>query len=220
MSSPFLLRTNLDSPAKRIKALRGLTGLKREQFAQRHNISLHTLRSWELGLTNISEKSLQKLLAAFFDEGIFCDQSWILSGEGTSPLGSTPDTPSTKSTNENREDPIVREVTCFLGSNPNHVTTAIKNSQASPLFEIGDIVGGCKINAEQMKHYYGKFCILRTKEFPENLIVQLFYPSDQQDFFYLLSNYPQNVNRFDEFIDKQQIIECAPIIWHRKKFPA
>ena len=73
--------------SQKIRSLRGYLGLSREAFSKKSGIPRETLNQWENNRRkNISEKSVQRIIAAFEQEGIFCTREWLLNDEGDSPL--------------------------------------------------------------------------------------------------------------------------------------
>jgi len=62
---------------KRLKEVRKLLGMSREEFARRLGVSVHTLDKWESGRRRISLEACKKLLSDF---GV--NLNWLIGGKG------------------------------------------------------------------------------------------------------------------------------------------
>lgn len=72
---------------KRLKTLRKLADLTREDIAERYAISASTLRSWEDGrATGLTEQGARRIIGAFKSEGIQCNIGWLMYGKGNQPF--------------------------------------------------------------------------------------------------------------------------------------
>jgi transcriptional regulator with XRE-family HTH domain len=72
----------LDNISKRIRYLRELTGLERQEVEARHQIKVVSLDKWENGRANISTKNIARLINMALDHSIECTTEWLISGEG------------------------------------------------------------------------------------------------------------------------------------------
>ena len=72
--------------AKRLKSLREMTGLSRNDFHKRYGIPRGTLQNWESArFGGLTLKGARNIVIAFNAEGIKCDMDWLLHGTGPSP---------------------------------------------------------------------------------------------------------------------------------------
>src|SRR5437868_3849341 len=88
-SSLVTVSDTLSSPeakSKRLKRIRNLANLTREQVCEEGNINIHTLIGWENGrfggLTRAGAKRLLKRVAR---EGVQCTVEWLLNEIGRGP---------------------------------------------------------------------------------------------------------------------------------------
>ena len=128
------------TPGERIKALRSWMKLSRKEFSKKHNIHEQTLVSWELYNTSLTTASLEKLLAAFKQEGLPVTKEWLIEGKGLSPflIGT-----------EIIENEQATSIANFLKENPNAIVIPVNDSALAPFFEKGDFIGGIKVENEQ-----------------------------------------------------------------------
>ena len=72
--------------ASRLKSLREMTGLSRNDFHKRYGIPRGTLQNWESArFGGLTMKGAKNIIRAFTAEGINCDIDWLLYGTGSSP---------------------------------------------------------------------------------------------------------------------------------------
>ena len=149
---------------------RRLTGLTRQEFCERHGISLSAYKQWEHGKVTISEKTVLFCIQAFLAEGINCSSEWILN-DGDKP-------PSIINSN-NRHLPekfferafenISPEISAFLDvqayqrNNPDCVVHQIKNRAMLPLLRVGDYVGGVPLEKNKLHLAHRELCILEIE---------------------------------------------------------
>jgi transcriptional regulator with XRE-family HTH domain len=70
----------------RLRYVRTMLGKSRADVAEKTGISHDSLRSWELGRSVISMRSVEKVVGAYRKEyGVNLSESWILRGEGEMP---------------------------------------------------------------------------------------------------------------------------------------
>ena len=75
-------KLKLDNYSQRIRHLRTLTNLSREQFEEEFGINRNTLKSWELGKNPITEKAASQLTESLEKGGIICTPEWLIFGIG------------------------------------------------------------------------------------------------------------------------------------------
>jgi transcriptional regulator with XRE-family HTH domain len=143
MAELFMYRNEPSSAerGKRLKQLRGLTGLNREQFAQKATVSKTSISIWEHGREGgLSKAGAQKVICAAQDLGVICDTDWLLSGLGASPhLAAQPPKiilPATVTINREQE------IAAFLQTYDDAVVIEIVDNDCLPAYRKGDKVGG------------------------------------------------------------------------------
>ena len=199
---------------RRIKAVRQLMGYSCPDFAAKTGISQHTLHSWESAKTCLTEKGAQKLVKSVEGLGIDCCASWLLSGEGRSPLRVDFDSP-TSNTDAASALPsnyaarrVEKESIYFLEGSPNSTSLLISDSSMSPVFEVGDIIGGVEEKDHVAGIFQGSIYIVQTAT--EKLIRRL-YTSDQG---YILI--PEEATAHPTHV-LQEIEKLFLVVWARKR---
>ena len=190
---PSFSETILGSPGERIRTLRKALKIQRDVFCTKHDISKHSMRSWELGIYEISSRSLDKLVDAFQKEGLLCSSSWILTGKGPEPFFCTTqnneDTPSNQNSLSSSST-VEAEAQFFLEAAPHRHILIVKDKVAS--FSKGDFVGGIEISPEDYKDHMGKWAIIQKNDGVSPLVLKILAQGD---------------------ID---LSICAPVVWHRR----
>lgn len=147
----------LNSPGKRIMHVRKLSGLSRSGFQDASNISQHTIQSWELEKSILTEKGAAKLAEAINQLGITCSKQWLLSGKGPSPSLQT----SKESSLDNKLT-IDKEIETFLQFNDEAIVVATPDDGVDPYISKGTYVGGIK--TQQYSNLINKICIVETND--------------------------------------------------------
>ena len=71
---------------ERLKRIRHLGNLSREEFCEGSEINLATLISWEVGrFGGLSSKGAKRVIARAAKEGVFCTIEWLLYEIGVGP---------------------------------------------------------------------------------------------------------------------------------------
>jgi hypothetical protein len=122
------------SPGARVRLLRIVLGVSREVFCRTHGINLNTLVSIELDRLKISQKQMQKLLAAFAREGLNIDEAWIREARGQLPARlARPDM---------LPEQWLEGWARFFCDHRNAVLATVQGSAMEPFYSHGDLVGG------------------------------------------------------------------------------
>ncbi len=202
----------LNTIANRIRYLRNLTGLKREEVEVRHYISVSSLEKWENGRANISAKNISRLINMALDYAIECTPEWLISGEGHPPK-----TITTSSLNEyqnsvgNTVEMILRDLNYFKITYPQGLTLMVSDDSMADYYTNGDFVGGLPIDLNKLKEYLHHACIVRTADGKIRLR-RIGY--DGAWFLYGTNTR----HKGSPYLEKDvKITEVAPVFWHRLK---
>ena len=153
---------------KRIKLARNLSGLTRKDVFEKYCINPNTMRAWEKGTNLLTENKASTIIEMFAQEGINITTEWLLYGENPE----VPKDPGISSVNQNLKDAInlrgdlkiLEEVNFFLDNNNNSVSCLISDETLSPMFSVGDYVGGIKSIGKKIIELVGEFCIVITTD--------------------------------------------------------
>ena len=141
----------VETIGSRIKSLRIMCNLSRPKFCARHGIGFPALRSWEMDISTLSDKSLYRLLSAFKAEGIIVDPVWLRTGSGIAPTLTTQDKVNLNlSQAPNSLNPIQNEVDTFLSNNPTRKIITADHDYPTLNLKSGDFIGGIKINVNDL----------------------------------------------------------------------
>lgn len=125
---------------QRLKQLRQLAKLKRDELAHLAKVSKASISYWEnASLSELSQSGAEKVVRAIQEKkGIDCSVEWLLFGIGMQPRIKNL---SSQNNLGNTVNTLNQEIDLFL-SNAGTVMFQITSSTMRPVFEIGDIVGG------------------------------------------------------------------------------
>lgn len=70
---------------RRLRMLRILSGLTRQELFKKMSISPSTMNTWETGRVELTEVGANRVCMAFTRVGILCTKEWLLNGTGTPP---------------------------------------------------------------------------------------------------------------------------------------
>jgi hypothetical protein len=156
----------------RLRATLNLMQLSRQNIADHHDISSHTLHAWMCGVRTLSEKGAKRLCNIFRQEGWFCTPEWLVTGQGISPTKvenycEADVTVLTSAVNAKRyldEDfAIAKEAAFFTSTHSNAQVLMIGDDAMEPLFSTGDYVGGINISPEKFDFLVGQPCIVEVE---------------------------------------------------------
>ncbi|MDR2067698.1 MAG: helix-turn-helix transcriptional regulator [Holosporaceae bacterium] len=70
---------------RRLRMVRALTGLSRQELHEKIGIATSTVDTWESGRVELTEKSAERICLALRKVGIYCACEWLLTGAGMPP---------------------------------------------------------------------------------------------------------------------------------------
>lgn len=224
----LLQNSALSSPmvkAERLKRVRNLANLSREEFCSDGCVKLATLISWEIGrFGGISRKGAMTVIARVAQEGVFVTPEWLLHEVGVGPevqadykklakpkekLKSNIKIPSEK----NR---IIEELLVFKNLNKNSIDFLINDDTMLPHYQPGDYVAGTSRFDDQIKLLIGYDCIVQAKD--GRIWMRHLQQGPRFDSFNLISTNLRTKEK-DAIIYDIELASAAPIIWHRKTEP-
>lgn len=150
---------SFDHLGQKVRYLREKSGLSRNQFEKKFGISVNTLKSFETGQREITS-SKEILLKNIFNTLGF-DLNYPLAEAENGSIAKQEKPAILNKTEIN----IKLEIDYFKQLNPNYVLYTIGDTGMSPLFCIGDIVGGEQFSHKDMfAKFTGLICIVTTYE--------------------------------------------------------
>jgi transcriptional regulator with XRE-family HTH domain len=149
--------------AKRLKALRQMTGYTMREFARKCQIGFTTLNHWEnvLSKSGLSKRGAERVVDFLSREGVYCDLGWLYAGNGPAPeivdpskLVKLNQKVLEVAQDELRDSLKINyaadywdEIGFFKNKNPEHLIFVVKDTEMSPIYMPGDILAGIKIKS-------------------------------------------------------------------------
>ncbi|MDF2866628.1 MAG: helix-turn-helix domain protein [Gammaproteobacteria bacterium] len=134
---------------KRLKRIRQIAGLTRDELAALIEVSKATLSYWEnASLSRLSDKGAGKVIKALAKYGVNCSLEWLLLGIGNTPqvkmlgLPNSDIIAASSSSLPIFSGDLQAEIDLFQSLNSNSVITTLNHAAMSPIIEIGDTIGG------------------------------------------------------------------------------
>lgn len=200
---------------KRLKTLRKLADLTREDIAQHYEISSSTLRSWEDGrATGLTEQGARRIIAAFKNEGIQCSIGWLLYGKGNPPSIENAVLQTPKIPLVNKKTEIMSELNYFINRHSNATYCIIQDDAMEPFFFKGDYTAGNQRYADAIEELVGQHCIVETKSGEKH--VRLLRKGSKPNHYHLLCLNPKTTVELPTLYNVS-LVSAAPVIWWRKE---
>src|SRR3990167_1783271 len=208
----------IEMRAKRLKRIRNLANLSREELCIGTDINQYTLVGWENGrFGGLSHKGAEKVIARIKKESVHCSVEWLMEGTGSGPsVNPIPAMPKEELLNLSEEIIMAYELEFFKAKNPNAVDLIVDDEGMLPQYHIGDIVAGKKRTCREIEFTVGSDCIVETS-YGEKLFrnVRAGKHKNQQSYTLVCTN--STMTAKPSVISDVELIYAAPVIWHRKK---
>lgn len=211
----------------RVKRIRHLANLSREELCAGGEINLATLISWEVGrFGGLSQKGAMRLIARVAKEGVFCTPDWLLYEVGAGPQVVAdykkvtqadviePDQLSPNSFDESTV--IVEELMVFRKLNKHAIDYIVDDDAMLPFYCVGDYVGGTKRLGDKVRALVGLDCILQTKD--GRIVMRRLHAGPSANTYNLVGVNLLSTSK-NAIIYDVEIHAAAPIIWHRRREP-
>ncbi|NKB46607.1 MAG: hypothetical protein GKR77_02360 [Legionellales bacterium] len=203
--------------AKRLKRLRQLANLSRQDLEKNYGIKYPTLKSWELGnYGGLTRKGAAKLLSIFAQHHVECHLEWLLYGKGAEPSLISSITvlehdAACSSEAEKELQWIQQELQCFRQHYQHSMVMHVNDDNMTPYFTQGEYIAGVKYYDVVAEQILGRACIVETVD-GETLfrVVQ----KGQSKNKYNLVHY--NLASINPVLYNQELISVTPIIWRRQ----
>ncbi len=161
-------RSSPDARAERLRRIRNLANLSREQMCEDGLINMNTYKGWEIArYGGLPVDGAERVISRVAREGVLCTSDWLLHEVGTGPL-IQPDyyrvreEPASYQVLKNCEQAIIHELLVFRSQFPGSLDFKIEDNGLSPYYYIGDYVAGIKRFGEDIASLVGENCIVQT----------------------------------------------------------
>jgi transcriptional regulator with XRE-family HTH domain len=212
-------RSNPSSRGKRLRTIRSMAGLTRDQLEQKYGLSTYTVQSWESARAGgLTQRGAERFVPIAQNEGIYCTVDWLMYGVGEPPrptylqLNPKPE-PDYK---QDEATAITQELLLFRSLNRDAIDFVVSDNGMEPYYCKGDYVAGKRYFDDSIARLVGHNCIVQTIN--NEILLRRVKQSKQEGFYNLLCLNPDTV------IDRttlynQKLISAAPVIWHRRRDP-
>lgn len=208
-----------DSPemrAKRLKRVRNLANLTREQMCGDKEINRNTLIGWENArFGGLTMSGAKKILAKVLHEGVHCTLEWLMNGTGPEPsVNPIPLVQENNSVELNEDLIITYELAFFKAKNSHAADLIVDDEGMLPQYHEGDYVAGKKKTGAAIQHTLGYDCIVQTET--GEILLRNVREGKAPGTYTLVCNNPA-VRKRNSVVPDVKLIYAAPVIWHRKK---
>lgn len=206
----------------RVRRLRNMANLSRQDMCRDEEFKLDTLIGWELARHGgLTQKGAVKIIKCVAKEGVICTVEWLLYNIGSGPIVVTNSEDIQESliktspvTDEDQF--ILEELLLFRKNNPDSVELHIMDDHMSPIYNKGDYIAGIKRYQDKLQSTIGFDCIV--KPFEGEIKARRVLAGNLPNQYTLL---PINLTgeTSSKILTNIPLIFAAPIIWHRRKNP-
>ena len=137
--------------SNRMKSARALSGLTQEKFAEKNDISLTSLKCWEMGRAVPRREGVQSYINALNKLGIEISLSWIFEGSGPGPTymnGTQIEKPKITSDYFDTQIDLFKKNLLAKGYNP--IVSHVNDDDMMPHFKQGDVIGAFYVTMNEV----------------------------------------------------------------------
>ena len=205
--------------AKRVWALRQLTGLSRRDFAKEFGIAAGTLQNWEDPNGNgLSEKGAYRICRALKNSGVYCSVEWLMHGIGDQPQADTKLPVMPHLDNELSSDydqtALKAELRLFCTHYPESIFFQIPDDSMLPEYNQGEQVAGIRYYNADISHLIGQDCIVLLST-GEQLFRRLRHSTIPGLYDLIALNNETKISR--PYYYEVNLVYAAPVLWWRRK---
>jgi hypothetical protein len=211
--------------AERLKRIRHLSNLSRNEICKDNELNPHTLKGWEIGrYGGLTVKGAEKVLERIRDEGVCCTPEWLLFeiGKGPTIIGdyakmkemkaiAVLDTPVVFG---NEEQQISEELNFFKSHYKHTLEIIVEDDGMLPFYRIGDYLAGVPLFKENIAKLIEENCIVLTEE-GEIFLRKIRKGSQEGHFNLTCINTESSVT--EPILYDVKLIAAAPVIFQRRK---
>ena len=216
--------TSPKAKGERIRRIRHLANLSREDFCSDGEINITTLISWEIGrFGGLSAKGASRVIARVAKEGVFCTPEWLLYEIGVWPevkadykkAQAKPEVENQINTSSENSI-VIEELMLFRKLNKHAIDFIVEDDVMFPHYRIGDYVAGTKRFGTKIATLVSWDSIVQTSD--GRIMMRNLQRGPRNNSYNLIStNLHTKVK--DAIIYDVELVAAAPILWHRRKEP-
>lgn len=222
---PEEIKSSRQARAKRLKRLRKITGLSRQEFTKRYGISRGTMQNWETArFGGLTEKGAKLVLGAFRSEGVHCSFEWLMYGVGLGPQLSeslygasvgpneTTQTPQERAGSE--DEVIAKELEKFKQLNVDTIDMIVEDDGMLPLYQTGERVAGRKYYGKDIDRITDRDCVVETQS--GQVMLRYLRAGSRSGVYSLVCVNPKTSVATPIQYDVS-LASAAPVVWMRRK---
>lgn len=226
MKASIFPSTQAQARGLRLKRLRLLAGLTRQDLLIKYNIKPNTLKSWEVGCyRGIPQESAKKMLAIYQQEGVICSLDWLMEGVGMVPnviaAFTSLDQKQMESSSvisqshiEREEKQILTELMVFRKQHDNSVDCIVSDDTMEPCFLVGDRVAGVACSETAIDSLIGKICIVGLQD---GILLVRCLMAGTKPHHYSLQALNPHTTALNATLKNNKLQFAAEVIWVRRK---
>jgi DNA-binding XRE family transcriptional regulator len=216
IENPTLSPDSPEMRALRLKRVRNLANLNRDQMCQDGEIKRNTLIGWECArFGGLTTNGATKVLSRITREGVHCSLEWLMDGEGPEPsVNPLPLIKNDGCIKLNEDILIAYEIEFFKAKNWNTVVYKVDDEGMHPQYKETDHVAGKKRFGKDIQLIIGQDCIVETER--GEILLRNIREGMELDTYTLVCNNP-SISKRKSIILNVRLDYAAPVIWHRKK---
>ncbi len=192
----------------RIRFIRdNLLALTREKFCEHTDITLQSLKGWELGWGGgLTVKGAEKIVKRAKELNVSCTCSWLMHEIGREAVCFTNDL----DINNHLDEHIAKELLLFKEQH-NAIVSIVSDDAMAPMLCAGNYVGGIAVNNIEVA--VGKECILTDDN--GKIYIRILKKGDEPG-LYNLCSLNSNLILANDAIKNVSVQIAAPIVFIRK----
>lgn len=201
-----------EARAERLRRLRNIANLTRQEICDRGNLNIYTYKGWEVArYGGLPVDGALKVIQCLGEMGIVCTPDWLLYGQGQDPYiipkFILPDNhngiPSSAS-----EEQVIHEIMLFQSRFQNVIYTKVQDDGLAPKFITNDFIAGIRRIGKEINALIGKDCIVQTQQ-GEILARNLKATNQEGHFMLVCTNTDASVE--NPVLYDVQVMSAAPI---------
>ena len=149
---------------ERLRAIRAYCSPSRNHFCDKTGMSESTLKAWENGVAPLTKKGAKSLVEIFSGFGLLCTESWLLDGEGPSPLRPFEGSSNTTMSEERFIQKEFEELSQYYTDKL--LLHRVPDQCMAPFFKQGDAVAGILVSPTDLPYYWDEVILAETTNSP------------------------------------------------------
>ncbi|MDR3186863.1 MAG: helix-turn-helix transcriptional regulator [Holosporaceae bacterium] len=219
-----IVHTVAQLKGRRLRMVRALAGLSRQELHEKIGIATSTMDTWESGRVELTEKSAERICLALRKVGVYCAREWLLTGAGIPPramddvekfvfLSNRPGIAGDQfaiGRVSGKIPPFIdesmrRELSFFMSLHENSLFYLVEEDSHGFRYRRGDCVAGVENDIQTL---VGKIIIAQLPN-EKTILCKLIKTS---------ANRSDVIQGKGSFPERLEITRAAQILWHRRSF--